>query len=680
MCNLGATVEIGCHNCAAIDPLSGVNEPGAVPAVRVFPSFLLLLLIAAAPALAQQEPPARVGRVGYASGDLSFRVVGESQWSQAGVNYPVATGGSFWTDPQGRAEIGVGPTTVRLAGGTELDIVNLNEQTTQLGLPQGRIYLRLRQIEPGRNVEVDLPRGGVWLLQPGAYDIAAGTTDQPGHVQVFEGSARFAGGGADLAINAGDAAILTGSDPVAAQLERAAPDPFVEWCQSRDADRDRVAAPRHVSPQMTGYADLDRYGDWQNSPQYGAVWYPTQVPSGWAPYRDGRWISVPPWGWTWVDDQPWGFAPSHYGRWAYMGNRWGWVPGQFAPQPVYAPALVAFVGAPALGLALAAGPAVGWFPLAPNEVYWPSYTRNAYYIRNVNITNVHNINTVIVGNQGAPPAQVATTAFANRQFATVVPQGVFAASGSVAPAMVHVPQATLKQAPVSVQPPRVTPVATPARVPGPPIPSRSTNPASANANHPAPNATGQPPSSPQAIPGHAPEALHPAAPSPAAALPPAGADHPREPPQGTAAAPGKSVVTRKSAAPGTAVTTTAPGPSPGSRAAPGCLGAASSGARARGASGRNRTCAAACRATPAGTGANPGVSPARDIPPGIASGNPCAGRGRSGARPSAAGGGAPCRTGRCPLSPAGGSAAPAGRAETGAPRRPGRQRSTKEEG
>ena len=128
---------------------------------------------------------------------------------------------------------------------------------------------------------------------------------------------------------------------------------------------------------MTGYSDLDHYGGWQGNQQYGEVWYPSQEPADWAPYRDGRWISVPPWGWTWVDQQPWGFAPFHYGRWAYMGNRWGWVPGRYVPQPVYAPALVAFVGGAGIGAAVGgAGPAVGWFPLAPNEPYWPSYTRN----------------------------------------------------------------------------------------------------------------------------------------------------------------------------------------------------------------------------------------------------------------------------------------------------------------
>jgi hypothetical protein len=462
------------------------------------------------PALAQQEPPARVGRVGYASGDLSFRVAGDKEWSEAGVNYPVATGGSFWVDPQGRAEIAVGTDTVDLAGGTELDIVELDERATQLGLPQGRVFVRLRQLARGQSVEIDLPQGGVWLLQPGAYDIDAGAADRPGRVQVFEGSARFAGGGADQEIRAGDAAVLSGANPVAAALQPAAADEFVEWCRSRDAERSRVAAPRHVSPQMTGYAELDPYGQWRSSPQYGEVWYPNQVPTGWAPYRDGRWISVPPWGWTWVDDQPWGFAPSHYGRWAYIDDRWGWVPGRIVPQPVYAPALVAFVSAPAIavGVAAAAGPAVGWFPLGPGEVYWPSYTRNTYYIRNVNVTNVRNIDTVVVRSRGVPPPRLAHAAFANRRFATVVPQRVFADAGKIAPAAIHVPPARLRNAAVSVQPPRVAPARRPARAPRPPLDERRRPEASRDqAVSPAPGAR---PRATEDVAGRSPGAAQPA--------------------------------------------------------------------------------------------------------------------------------------------------------------------------
>jgi hypothetical protein len=505
-----------------------------MPAVRFLASLVLLSLAVAPPALAQQEPPARVGSITSVSGNIAFHMAGETQWSAAGVNYPVATGGSFWTDPQARAEIQIGPSTIDMPGGTELDVTNLNDQVSQMSVPQGRLYLHLRQLEAGQSFEIDLPQGAVWLLQPGSYDVDAGTATQPARVAVFDGSARFVGGATDIGIKAGDAAVLSGSNPVAAQIEHATPDAFVTACRARDYNQKQLAAPYYISAQMTGYADLDHYGAWQSNPQYGEVWYPSQEPADWAPYRDGRWIWVQPWGWTWVDQQPWGFAPFHYGRWAYADNRWGWVPGQYAPQPVYAPALVAFVGmAAGAFVSGAAGPAVGWFPLAPGEAYWPSYSHNANYIRNINISNVRNINTIVMQSHGAPPAQAASANFANRRFATVVPQRVFANADPVARAAIHVTPAALEKAPVVLHPPAVEPAPRPAGVAvrGPtntrPVPA---GPGIAPPTHPASAVSSLPGAHPPGTPSEpAVGARRPGTPPNVATIPPhPGAANPSE--------------------------------------------------------------------------------------------------------------------------------------------------------
>jgi len=339
---------------------------------RFFVVLAILTVFSAATSLAQQAPPARVGRVSFVSGNLAFHTAGQTEWSAAAVNYPVATGASLWTDDEARAEIRIAPDTIDMASGTELDIVELDERVTRLSVPQGRIILHLRRLDQGQSFQIDIPRGAVELQQPGYYDIDAGTQDQAARVAVFEGSAQFGGNGADIVVKAGDVAMLSGVNPVAATLEPAVADAFVEWCRSRDYDEKRLAAPYHVSPNMTGYVELDEYGRWDSAPGYGEVWYPN-VPAGWVPYTNGRWVWAAPWGWTWVDAEPWGFAPCHYGRWAMVGESWGWVPGAFEASPVYAPALVAFLGGPGVGLFAsgAVGPQVGWFPLAPGEAYWP---------------------------------------------------------------------------------------------------------------------------------------------------------------------------------------------------------------------------------------------------------------------------------------------------------------------
>src|SRR5260370_7596406 len=124
---------------------------------------------------------------------------------------------------------------------------------------------------------------------------------------------------------------------------------------------------------MTGFEELEAYGEWNSAPDDGAVWFPKELPADWAPYREGHWAWIEPWGWNWVDDEPWGFAPFHYGRWAWVADRWGWVPGEFVADPVYAPALVGFIQPEAIeGAVPNVESPIGWFPLAPGEAFSPT--------------------------------------------------------------------------------------------------------------------------------------------------------------------------------------------------------------------------------------------------------------------------------------------------------------------
>jgi hypothetical protein len=416
----------------------------------------ILTVIIATPTLAQQAPPARVGRVSFVSGNLAFHTAGQTEWSAAAVNYPAATGASLWTDAETRAEIQIAPDTIDIASGTELDVVELDERVTRFSVPQGRIILHLRGLDQGQSAEIDIPRGAIQLQQPGYYDVDAGAQDQPARVAVFDGRAQFLGNGADIVVKAGDVAMLNGTSSVGATIEPAVADAFVEWCRSRDYDEKRVAAPYHVSPSMTGYVELDEHGRWDTAPGYGEVWYP-KVPAGWAPYTNGRWVWVAPWGWTWVDAEPWGFAPCHYGRWAMVGDSWGWVPGAFEPSPVYAPALVAFLGGPGVGLFApgTVGPQVGWFPLAPGEAYWPSYTADPSYVRRLNQANVGNVDSIQMMRNLMLPAQITDAQFANRRFATIVPQHVFAGAANVSASAPHLTAAALEHAAVTMRPPQV---------------------------------------------------------------------------------------------------------------------------------------------------------------------------------------------------------------------------------
>ncbi len=81
------------------------------------------------------------------------------------------------------------------------------------------------------------------------------------------------------------------------------------------------------------YDSLSSYGSWFETPDYGYVWQPVVVrDSNWRPYSRGRWVCSDR-GWTWVSEEPFGWATYHYGRWTLLrGRGWIWVPGaEWAP-------------------------------------------------------------------------------------------------------------------------------------------------------------------------------------------------------------------------------------------------------------------------------------------------------------------------------------------------------------
>jgi hypothetical protein len=419
---------------------------------------------AATPAAAASQPPGRVGQVSLVSGKVGFRSPGDTVWSDAEINDPISGGVSLRTDPQARAVMRFGPDTIALAEDTEISIANLSDTAVEIAVSRGRIDVDVPQLSGGENIQIDFPRGGVWPLQPGRYDINTGGGNQPPWVAAYSGGARFVGGGADIPIKAGYRVLFGAS----IATEPVDDDEFAVWSADRAIDETRLAAPYFLSPAMTGSAALDAAGTWRADGKYGEVWVPNALPAEWAPYRFGHWRWLAPWGWSWIDDQPWGFAASHYGRWAFLDRHWIWVPGAYTAHPVFAPAVVAFLGTPGVGLSYAEGfgPAVAWFPLAPGEVYWPGYTNDLDYIRSLNAGNIGDLGIVRLRADGEPPAEIVNGHFANRQFASVVPRPAFTAGQGVAPALLQLPLERLLNAPAIMGSPQIGPPApaAPARI------------------------------------------------------------------------------------------------------------------------------------------------------------------------------------------------------------------------
>jgi hypothetical protein len=344
-----------------------------------------------------QDPPGRVARLDFSQGAVSFQAAGEGDWVTAVPNRPMVTGDNLWADEDSRAEVHVGSAALRLGAKTGISFLDLSDNATQIRLEQGSLIVRVRHVDDDDTYEVDTPNIAFALLQPGEYRIDVSEDGSQSITTVWHGRGLVTGGGFTYNVVGNQSATFTGSDRLDYDLQQLpGRDDFDAWAFERDAREDQSDSANYVSREMTGYEDLDENGDWSYVAGYGECWRPRAVAAGWAPYRNGHWIWVGRWGWTWVEDEPWGFAPFHYGRWASVNGGWFWVPGPVVVRPVWAPALVAFVGG-GPGFHFSAGVGVGWFPLAPGEVFVPGYRVSRTYVNNVNITNT-NVNITRVTN------------------------------------------------------------------------------------------------------------------------------------------------------------------------------------------------------------------------------------------------------------------------------------------
>jgi len=374
---------------------------------------LLVALFAPQRAAADEDdPPSRVARLGYTHGNVSFNPAGTDDWVTAVVNRPITTGDKLWADNGARAELNLGAAVIRLSSNTGFSFLNLDDRTTQIRITEGTLNVRVRRLDDDEIFEIDTPNLAFSVLRSGSYKINVNEAGDATVVVVRDGQGEVTGGGSAYTIHPREVGTFAGVDQLDADVQRFGgdEDDFDHWCYDRDRHADHSASARYVSTDVIGYEDLDDYGGWRPVPEYGTVWFPHTTVVGWAPYRYGHWVWISPWGWTWVDDEPWGFAPFHYGRWVVVGGVWGWVPSPPRPvvvgvayvRPVYAPALVAWVGGPhfsvGIGIGGGGGGGVAWFPLGPRDVYCPSYHVSQRYVQNVNISNTTVINQTHITN------------------------------------------------------------------------------------------------------------------------------------------------------------------------------------------------------------------------------------------------------------------------------------------
>jgi hypothetical protein len=431
-------------------------------------ALLAFAALTSASHAAEAESPGRAGRISLVQGQVSLGGDVGSAAEGALLNWPVTSNNQISTARGARAEFRVGSTAVRLDGDSAMDIVVLDDDVLQLRLHYGSASVKVRNAELVRGFELSTPQGRVRLQDVATFRVDADRRPDTTLVNVFDGAVLVEGGGASLTVRAGRRAELQNDELHTGLAVR---DGFDDWAALRDQRDDRVNSTRYVSQETTGYEELDQYGSWASNNEYGAIWTPRTVGVNWAPYRDGRWAWVAPWGWTWVDNAPWGYAPFHYGRWVMVGHRWCWAPGRMASRPVWAPALVGWVGGGNwqlsfnIGGSHRRGPAMGWYPLSPRDAFVPGYRARAEHVRQINayVRNDHDDRRDDRRGDRRDDRRDDRRGGHQRDGMTVVPHGQFGNRGSFA--VPTAPKALVQPTELRSAPTSTAPV-----VQGPPLP------------------------------------------------------------------------------------------------------------------------------------------------------------------------------------------------------------------
>ncbi|ACB32784.1 conserved hypothetical protein [Leptothrix cholodnii SP-6] len=393
---------------------------------------LLLAALLAGPGLARaaDDPPGRVGRIAWIDGDARLaRGDGGDTLDHARDslrNWPVTSGDELSVGNNSRAEIGIGSTRLRLGENSQLLLRRVDDERIELELLGGSLAVLLGSDEVARELSIETDAARLLPLGAGLYRIDVPDAER-GHTHLHAATAwrnglRIEQPAGSYLLQPGQRAEIYVDGGF--RLDTPEADGFARWAMNDDDLRlQQASRDAPVPDEMTGAHELDRHGDWTRSADYGWVWYPRTVVVGWAPYRHGRWSWVSPWGWTWIDDAPWGFAPFHYGRWVWWRDRWGWVPGDHTPRPVYAPALVVWNGQPGLSWSISIGTGVAWYPLAPREVYVPAYAFSPRHVRLLNQPHVHD-GPLLRRVMERPDEVLRHTPYRYRQFSGAVSTGI----------------------------------------------------------------------------------------------------------------------------------------------------------------------------------------------------------------------------------------------------------------
>jgi hypothetical protein len=307
-----------------------------------------MLLVGLCSLALADDPIFHVARISLVEGEVSYQRSKDSgkDWFDATLNLPLEENDQLYSGSDGRSEIQLsGRNVVRIDHDTNLRFTQFSPGAIQMALPIGSAYFRIDSLDKrkfdvvdandaGVNdpvyFEVDTPTVAVTLVKEGVYRIKV-NEDGSSEVIVRQGQAEVYNQEiGTIVVKKGRRVVVEGRDDLYRLSRLEDKDDWDRWNDARDnglfSNLGSSHSARYIPVAIPGVYDLDNYGEWIDTSEYGRMWCPRGVAADWAPYRDGYWQWFPSYGWTWISYEPWGWTPYHYGRWAYVRERWCWAP------------------------------------------------------------------------------------------------------------------------------------------------------------------------------------------------------------------------------------------------------------------------------------------------------------------------------------------------------------------
>src|SRR3954447_23287524 len=157
-----------------------------------FAASCVALLPIASPAQ-DEDPPQQAGRLSIVNGNVSIQPAGAQDWGQAYLNYPLGPGDRIFTDADGRAEIQVGRTFVRVGPNSDVTFVDFNSQAVTFGAAQGAVHIRARELWQGQSLYVQTPSGTSTVTEPADFRVEVYPEQQTAVFTTYEGDLNISG-------------------------------------------------------------------------------------------------------------------------------------------------------------------------------------------------------------------------------------------------------------------------------------------------------------------------------------------------------------------------------------------------------------------------------------------------------------------------------------------------------